>query len=346
MAGLAAIFWLKRRTKSGVWPCLAGVNINTLTEIVESFLRRQSLEGKRICIALSGGLDSVVLLDAVEQLKSALRLELQAIHVNHGLSPDADSWAAFCVDLCVTRNIALVTTKVVVDKQSAVGLEGAARAARYAAFVEAGAPFILLAQHADDQAETVLHQMLRGTGLKGLAGMGEARAVSENQTILRPLLNVSRADITATARERGLTWIEDESNSDTVFTRNFLRHEIVPLLAARFPHYRASLARAARHASEADAMLEALAKIDLAWDGINAFAAALDALPQPRQINALYHWLIWQGVPAPSQVQLAEWAAQLFRAPPAGKPQLAGGHDFVIRRSDNRLMLKRIRQKQ
>ena len=346
MAGLAAIFWLKSRAKSGGWPCLAGVNINTLTTIVESFLRRQSLEGKRICVALSGGLDSVVLLDAVDQLQSALRIELQAIHVHHGLSPDADSWAAFCAQMCDARNIALVTTKVCVDRQSAAGLEGAARDARYAAFADVGSPFIMLAQHADDQAETVLHQMLRGTGLKGLAGMGETRVVSENQTILRPLLTVSRADIDATARERGLKWIEDESNSDTAYTRNFLRHEIVPLLAARFPHYRASLARAARHASEADAMLEALAKIDLAWDGTTAFAGALDALPQPRQINAVYHWLTWQGVSAPSQFQLAEWAAQLFRAPPVGKPQLAGGHDFVIRRSDNRLTLKRNSQKQ
>lgn len=286
------------------------------------------------------------MLDAVDQLKSVLRIELQAIHVHHGLSPHADSWAAFCAQVCDTRNIALVTTKVRVDRQSGVGLEGAARDARYAAFADAGSPFILLAQHADDQAETVLHQMLRGTGLKGLAGMGETRVVSVNQTILRPLLSVSRADIEATARERGLKWIEDESNSDAAYTRNYLRHEIVPLLALRFPHYQASLARAARHASEADEMLEALAKIDLAWDGTNAFANALDAMPQPRQVNALYHWLIWHAVPAPSQFQLIEWAVQLFRAPPIGKPQLAGGHDFVIRRSNNRLTLKRNRQKQ
>lgn len=289
-------------------------------------------------------MDSIVLLDTVDQLKVALRLDVHAIHVHHGLSPHADSWAAFCADVCSARDIALTTTKVRVDSASPAGPEGAARAARYAAFAEVGAPFVLLAQHADDQAETVMHQLLRGTGLKGLAGMGEARVVSRNQTILRPLLSVARADIDAYARERGLKWIEDESNDDTAYTRNFLRHEIAPRLATRFPHYRASLARAARHASDADEMLDALAKIDLQWDGENAFAGALDSLPPSRQINALYHWLNWQKISAPSQLQLVEWAAQLFRPAPVGKPQLAGGHDFVIRRTNNRLVLQTIGQ--
>jgi tRNA(Ile)-lysidine synthase len=297
------------------------------------------VEGKRVCVALSGGMDSVVLLDAVDQLKATLRIDLHAVHVHHGLSPNADAWAAFCAEICAARHIALTTTSVHIDKDSSAGLEGAARAARYAAFADEGSLFVLLAQHADDQAETVLHQLLRGTGLKGLAGMGEARIASPTQTLLRPLLGVSRGEIEAFAKERGLKWIEDESNDDIAFTRNFLRHEITPLLAERFPHYRASLARAARHASEADVMLAELAKIDLRWDGENAFAETLDSLPSARQINALYHWLGWQKVSAPSQAQLAEWAAQLFRSGPTDKPQLAGGHDFVIRRTNNRLLL-------
>lgn len=307
---------------------------------MQNFLRQHSLQDQRLTIALSGGLDSVVLLDAVNQLKAALRLDVSAIHVHHGLSPNADSWAAFCTTICAVRSVALQTIKIHVDRASAAGPEGAARAARYGAFAACGAPFLLLAQHADDQAETVLHQLLRGTGLKGLAGMGEVRVVSQHQTILRPLLQVARADIEAFARERGLEWVADESNNDTVYTRNFLRREIAPRLATRFPHYRASLARAARHASDADQMLEALAKIDLQWDGANAFAASLDKLSLPRQINALYHWLTWQKVAAPSQRQLVAWAEQLFRPASAGKPQLAGGHDFVIRRTNNRLLLQ------
>ena len=314
-------------------------DITPLIKIVEDFLRRHSIEGKRVCVALSGGMDSIVLLDAVDQLKPVLNIDVHAIHVHHGLSSNADLWAAFCANICAAHNIALTTMKVHVDKNSRAGLEGAARAARYAAFADDGSPFMLLAQHADDQAETVLHQLLRGTGLKGLAGMGEMRIVSASQTVLRPLLCVSRADIELVARARNLKWIEDESNDDTVHTRNFLRHEITPLLAQRFQHYRSSLARAARHASEADEMLEALAKIDLQWDGENAFAQTLDFLPMPRQINALYHWLGWQKIAAPSQLQLADWAVQLFRVGAAGKPQLAGGHDFVIRRTNNRLVL-------
>lgn len=316
-------------------------DITSLITVVENFLRRHSLQGKRICIALSGGMDSMVLLDALDQLKAALSIDLHAIHVHHGLSPNADYWATFCADVCAAHNIALTTTKVHVELQSPAGLEGAARAARYAAFLEEGSPFISLAQHADDQAETVMHQLLRGTGWKGLAGMGDVRVISETQTILRPLLSISRAAIDATARERGLKWIEDESNDDTAYTRNFLRHQIAPLLATRFPHYRTSLARAARHASEADKMLEDLAKIDLQWDGETALAVSLDALPAPRQINALYYWLRWQSVPASSQSQLAEWASQLFRATPTDKPHFAGGHEFLIRRTNNRLLLQR-----
>lgn len=303
------------------------------------------MEGQRLCVALSGGIDSIVLLDAYDQLRNLLRIHLHAIHVHHGLSPNADCWAAFCADVCTARNIALTTTRVHIDTRSPSGLEGAARAARYGAFADDAAPFMLLAQHADDQAETVLHQLLRGTGLKGLAGMGEVRIISPAQTILRPLLLVPRLDIEATAHERGLKWIEDESNSDTDYTRNFLRHEIAPRLEVRFPHYRASLARAARHASEADDMLAALARIDLAWDGTHAFVNGLDTLPKSRQINALYHWLNWQHVVAPSHLQLAEWASQLFRSAPLSKAQLAGGHDFVIRRQRNRLTLKMNSQK-
>ena len=289
---------------------------------------------------MSGGIDSILLLALVDQLKTAQHLELAAIHVHHGLSPNADAWAAFCREVCDAREISLVIANVQVDRKSSAGVEGAARAARYAAFAAEGSPYVLLAQHADDQAETVLHQLLRGTGLKGLAGMGEVRVVSAAQTILRPLLRSSRAEIVAEARARGLAWIEDESNSDIAYTRNFLRQDIAPRLSARFPHYLASLARAARHAAEADEMLEALARVDLAWDGTNAFANGLDSLPLARQANALYHWLKWQGAPVPSQSQLHEWAAQLFRAAPTNKPQLACGHDFVIRRANNYLLLQ------
>ena len=313
--------------------------ISFLTATVENFLCEHALADKKICIALSGGVDSVVLLDTVVKLRPTHNLEVEAIHIHHGLSPNADKWASFCEERCNAAGVALATLRVTVKQGNATGLEAAARTARYTAFALHGARLLLLAQHADDQAETVLHQLLRGTGLKGLSGMGAVRRVSSEQTIFRPLLTVTREDITTTAATRGLTWIEDESNLDTQYTRNFLRAEIMPRLAERFPHYRASLARAAHHASDADELLENLAKIDLRFDGEHAEADLLDALPRKRQSNALYHWLRWQGVTNVSQQQIESWVEQLFRPAPVSKPQQAGGHNFIITRRKNRLQL-------
>ena len=262
-------------------------------------------------------------------------LPFQAIHVNHGISKNAHGWAKFCMEECAKRGVPITVEVVNVDRQSGLGLEAAARDARYQALMKSDAEFIFTAQHQTDQAETVLHQMLRGTGLNGLAGMGEARELKPGQMLLRPLLKVSRDDIEKYARENKLTWIEDESNDDTTYTRNYIRREIIPIIAERFPHYAVSLERIAQHAHESAELNEALAKIDLKWDGEVAFADALDALALPRQINALYHWLRWQNVSPPSRDQLEAWATQLFRAPPEGKPHLAGGHDYVIRRKRN-----------
>ncbi|MBL8514520.1 MAG: tRNA lysidine(34) synthetase TilS [Betaproteobacteria bacterium] len=296
----------------------------------------------RVAVALSGGLDSMVLLDlAAQTLRGHEGVTLEAIHVHHGLSTHADHWAQFCQRECAAREVPLTIRRVRIDRDNTggQGVEAAARHARYQAFVECGARFVLAAQHLDDQAETVLHQLLRGTGWAGLAGMGEARALTRETTLIRPFLHFSRAELEDYAKAAGLSWIEDESNADTAYTRNFLRHAVMPLIAQRFPHYRASLSRAARHAAEADGLLEALAKIDLRWDGSQAFAAPLDLLPIERQTNALYHWLQWQGVPPPSHAQLSEWARQLFRPAPADKPHQAGGHGVMILRRNGVLNL-------
>lgn len=315
--------------------------MSDLASTVDHFLHRHVPPGSRVAVGLSGGVDSVVLLDL---LHGRPEIVLSAIHVHHGLSANADAWADFCARLCAVRGIPLSVCRVAVARDTALGLEAAARAARYAAYEALEVDFIALAQHADDQAETVLHQLLRGTGLKGLAGMGETRLLRPGLRLLRPLLAAARADIEAHARMRGLDWIEDESNEDTAYTRNFLRHDVVPGLAARFPHYRESLARAARHAAEAAEMTAALAALDLQWDGREAHAERLDALSLARQVNALYHWLQWcsaPGTPLPSRRQLETWAGQLFRPAPPGKPHHAGGHGFLIRRSRNRLQLTR-----
>lgn len=319
---------------------------SSLPSAIENSLRRLDVQGSRVCVALSGGMDSVVLLEALSRLGAALSLQLSAIHVHHGLSPNADQWAAFCESLCEARSIPLTISRIQVDRSLPGGIEALARDARYAAFGGVNAEFLAVAQHADDQAETVLHQILRGTGLKGMAGMGEARRLRDGLILIRPLLGIARAGIEAYAKENRLEWIEDESNADTAYTRNFIRHTLTPTLAERFPHYRESLARAGRHAAEADEMLSALAAIDLKWDGRNAYADALDGLPLTRQINALYHWLQWQQGPGnplntfPSQAQLAQWAPQLFRSTPTDRPHQAGGHDLVICRRKNLLRVE------
>lgn len=294
-----------------------------------------NVPGVRVAVALSGGVDSMVLLDIAAKTSA----NVEAIHVNHGISPNAHAWADFCREECKRLGVPLTVKVVDIDRSSGTGLEAAARHARYEALKKSSAAFVLTAQHLDDQAETVLHQMLRGTGLAGLAGMGEARTLREGQTLLRPLLNASRADIETYAVAHQLKWIEDESNADTAYTRNFIRHQVTPVIAKRFPHYADSLARISRHAHEASELTEALAKIDLRWNGTDAFAEGLDTLDRTRQINALYHWLRWQKVDPPSHAQLEEWAAQLFRAHPEGKPHQAGGHGFVIRRTRNRLTI-------
>ncbi len=305
----------------------------------------------KVLIALSGGVDSMVLLDAAQRIGRATsatpgkmtgNFELRAMHVHHGLSSNADAWADFCQRQCDQRNITLTIVRVGINREhtDGLGVEGAARRARYAELQADGASLILLGQHADDQAETVLHQLLRGTGLAGLAAMGAARTLNDRQQLLRPLLAVSRAEIEAYAIAHQLEWIQDESNADTTYMRNFIRHELTPLIASRFPHYVVSLMRAARHAADSAQMLEALAKLDLQWDGHRATVGMLDKLGLVRQCNALYHWLRWHNASAPSHAQIEEWARQLFRASPTDKPHFAGGHDFVIRRKADTLIFE------
>ncbi len=311
---------------------------------VKDCLEHLQVRHRHVCVGLSGGRDSVVLLDVLGRLRESMPFKLSALHVHHGLSPNADEWAAYCAAYCTAMGVDLAQVRVALDRSAPGGLEAIARAARYQAFCDSGADFLAAAQHADDQAETVLHQLLRGTGWKGLAGMGQQRVLQHGLVLIRPLLGLTRNAIQEYALARKLQWIDDESNEDCRHTRNFIRHQVLPPVAARFPHYRESLTRLGRHAADADAMLAELAMIDLHWDGVHASAAALDSLPLRRQVNALYHWLQWQqldGVTFPSQAQLAEWAGQLFRQKPVDRLHQAGGHDFVIERRNNRLALKR-----
>lgn len=290
---------------------------------VGDFLAARLAPAERLCVGLSGGCDSVVLLHLLSRL--GLGARLSAIHVHHGLSPNADQWAVFCADYCRRLAVGLDVVRVEVDRQSGLGLEAAARQARYAVLANCTADSLVLAHHQGDQAETVLFNLLRGAGVAGAAGMPVERGLGTRR-LLRPLLAFGRAAIEDYARQQGLVWIDDESNIDLRYSRNFLRHEILPRLSARFPQAEASLALAASHFGETDQLLAELAAVD--WqkvqesDGHTGSLRAMRALPLPRLKNLLRYRLRELGWRAPVASRLEEFARQLLSAAPDRHPEL------------------------
>lgn len=226
------------------------------------------MRGRRVAVGLSGGLDSVVLLHVLHGLAPRLGCKLSAIHVNHGLSPNAGEWQKFCARLCLELGVPFKAIKVKVSRQK-LGLEAAAREARRAALAKAPADAIALAHHLDDQAETVLFNLLRGTGLEGASGMPAVGRLGRKK-LLRPLLGMPRSAIRDYAAAYRLAWIEDESNADETLTRNFLRRRVGPLLESRFPRWRENLARAARHFAAAQVDARSLLRAYLKGKGLRA----------------------------------------------------------------------------
>lgn len=277
--------------------------------------------GDRLLVGLSGGIDSVVLLDVLSRLNARLRVRLESVHVNHQLSPDAARWAKFCRTLCRDREVPCRVVKVDVTRGNSV--ERAARDARYAALRKSAPDFIVLAHNADDQAETVLLQLLRGAGVKGLAAMplsssGKTRraAVDMQPPILRPLLDIPRIDIERYAARRKLAWVEDESNLDTAYLRNWLRHELTPRIAERVPGYRATLVRAAAHFGEAAELLDDLARMDAgdALDSATLAVAQLRLLSLARAKNLLRFLIASRGWQMPDAERLQEGLRQALTA--------------------------------
>ncbi|MBV7576635.1 tRNA lysidine(34) synthetase TilS [Pseudomonas sp. PDM32] len=252
-------------------------------------------------IAFSGGLDSTVLLHLLAYLANTESLpSLSAIHIHHGLQVAADAWPQHCQSVCDELGIPLQVERVTV--QPGASVERAARDARYAVFssVTQTDDVLLTAQHRDDQAETLLFRLLRGAGVRGLSGMPRQRSLGKGH-LLRPLLDVTRVELEAYADEHGLSWIEDPSNEDRQYSRNYLRHQVFPALTRRWPQAVATMARSAAHLTEAQGLLEELADMDLrnansvsefAWLGLRSLElASLAQLSAARQRNALSHWL-------------------------------------------------------
>jgi tRNA(Ile)-lysidine synthase len=286
-----------------------------LPRTVASFFRSHLSPPSRVCVGLSGGRDSVVLLHLLAQCRSELEIALSAVHVNHQLSPNADRWAAFCSGLCGELAVPLRIERVSVARDSGKGIEATARKARYEIYDKVDADVIALAHHRDDQAETVLLQALRGAGLKGISGMPVVKATKQNseKLIVRPLLDVASTAIAAYAAQHKLEWIDDESNDDIRYFRNYLRHEVLPRIAVHAPHYRDSLTRLGQHAAEAQQLLDELGEIDSrsAIDQQHLRLELLLTLSDPRAKNLLRYFFSLNEMPVPNTVQLEEVLHQL-----------------------------------
>lgn len=285
---------------------------------------RQTYSPSSIALACSGGLDSMALLRLAHAWAAESGIPLHAFHVHHGLSPNADAWLAHCAQACAALGIAFDHRRVEVVKGKD-GLEAAARKLRYRALgemcVQHGVPLLLTAHHLDDQAETVLLQLLRGSGPAGLSGMDAANRApgllgDEALVMARPLLALARAQLDDYARAEGLDWVEDESNSDARYARNALRHGVMPALATSFPGYQQRLARGAAHVQAAQRILDEVAQQDLAasLDGDAIDLARVQQLSRDRIDNMLRHLFSNRGLAMPSSAWLGEMVSQLFSA--------------------------------
>lgn len=307
-----------------------------------------SLAIQSVAIAYSGGLDSSVLLDLVAQFARQRDITLHAFHVHHGLSPNADAWTRHCENECARRQVRFDYRRVSVGS-AGDGVEQAARKARYAALGEMcrthRVPVLLTAHHLDDQAETVLLQLFRGSGVAGLSGMEACNKApdltgGDSPWIGRPLLQMSRADLEEWRRLHGIAHVEDESNSDSRFARNALRNKIMPSVNAAFPGFQQRIARSARHAASAQRLLNELGALDLAAcsDQGNLVLHAVRQLSPDRIDNLFRYWIASKGMRMPSTAWLAEMQEQLFSA--ADDAQIKVSHpDGEIHRYRGRVHL-------
>lgn len=292
------------------------IDHDPLTERVAALCAPLLPARSTLLIGLSGGMDSVVLLHLLHRLAPRFDWNLSALHVHHGISPNADAWADFCAVLCARYAIPLHIEQVdITPLRGEHGIEAAARKLRHAAFARQPCDFVVLAHHADDQAETLLLQLLRGAGVKGTAGMPLlADAAPGAPATVRPLLDIPRGELLDYAHRHELRWIEDESNADDSYPRNFLRHRVLPLLEQRFPAWRGTLARSSRHFAEAGELLDELAQQDAGGMAETLEVARLRSLSPTRAKNLLRHFLHANGAPMPQSAQLDDMLRQLCGA--------------------------------
>ncbi len=263
-----------------------------------------------ILVGLSGGLDSCVLLHLLAQLRSNCGFTLQAMHVHHGISQHADDWLNFCKNLCHQYNIDFHAQHVSLNPNSGLGIEAEARMLRYQALFDTQADMVCVAHHEDDQAETLLLQLLRGAGVRGLSSMA---ACDVEKRLLRPLLNISRKAIEQYAQAHQLKWVEDESNLVESYDRNFIRQRVMPILNTRYPKAQHTLARVAAHMAEAQALADDLAQLDAngCIENARLLLVPFLSLSLIRQKNLMRWWLNEQQIRMPSAAKLEVMLQQL-----------------------------------
>lgn len=296
-----------------------------LENVVAAFLARLNpSKPSHLLLALSGGVDSMVLLHTLSQLRQPLSFTLSAMHVHHGLSSHADDWLQMCERVCLENNISFYHEKVHVNPQSGLGIEATAREARYQALERTRqqlyAQAIVTAHHMQDQAETLLLQLMRGAGVRGLSAMGEW---DDERYLLRPLLAASKAELVQYATEQQLLWVEDESNTDVRYDRNFMRQKVMPVMRERYPQLDNALLRSATHLAEAQTLLDTLAYQDLQacdvrdeWLGQSLDISRLYALGEVRARNLLRGWFQQLHLRMPNTEQLQDYWQQLSSVKP------------------------------
>ena len=310
----------------------------SLLDVVEKgfvSLPKSHKKMKSMTVALSGGVDSVVLLHLLHQLQKTQNFTLKASHVHHGLSKNADKWVKFCEKLCTKLSVSLDVHYIKLPQKKSLGIEGEARQLRYEKLLQTKTDLVVLAHHEDDQAETFFLQLIRGAGVKGLSSMAHFDAA---RRLWRPLLNASRIDIESYAKKHKLKWIEDESNQNIDFERNFIRSKILPILKNRFNHIIKVISRSASHLAEAQHLLDDLAQMDLKSNlkSINykhkLNVKTLDKLSNYRAKNVLRYWLEINYQLMPSKDLLDELLRQVLTAKKDATIKIQLSKDFEIRR--------------
>ncbi|QDP01722.1 tRNA lysidine(34) synthetase TilS [Thalassotalea sp. PS06] len=311
-----------------------------------TFLAKPELAQKTLVVAYSGGLDSQVLLHALSMLKSSNKIsaDIRAIHIHHGLSDNADSWQSFTGEQCAKLDIPYQAIKVDLSVQAGGGIEEKARNARYQAFAENTGvqDIIVTAHHQDDQTETFMLALKRGAGVLGLAAMQTLRDMPGVGLLGRPLLGINREQLQTFAEQHGLEWVEDESNQDTRFDRNFLRQQVLPLLQKRWPSFSASVNKSAALMGQTQQLLEELAQLDLGGTQLHQPIPleTFNQLAEHRQLNALRYRFKQLQLRMPEQKPLLEALQQLRIAAADKNPEIKCA-DAVLRRYQQKLYITR-----